>query len=117
MSLFTGLAARPAPRPASSTRTDARPAAAAFDLLVANALEQPRVFVHRDYHSRNLMVCAGANPGILDFQDAVHGPLTYDLVSLLRDCYIDWPQEQVVAWALEFRRQAAAAAGLAGRHR
>jgi len=87
----------------------ARELAEAFDLLVANALEQPRVFVHRDYHSRNLMVCDGENPGILDFQDAVHGPLTYDLVSLLRDCYIDWPQERVVEWALEFRRQAAVA--------
>ena len=79
--------------------------AAAFDALVAGALEQPRVFVHRDYHSRNLMVCAAANPGILDFQDAMHGPLTYDIVSLLRDCYVSWPQEQVVRWALEFRRQ------------
>jgi hypothetical protein len=84
----------------------------AFDRLVTAALEQPRVFVHRDYHSRNLMVCAGANPGVLDFQDAVRGALTYDLVSLLRDCYIAWPQEQVVAWALEFR-QGASAAGLA----
>jgi hypothetical protein len=88
---------------------ETRGLAAAFDLLVASALEQPRVFVHRDYHSRNLMVCEGANPGILDFQDAVCGPLTYDLVSLLRDCYIEWPQERVVEWALEFRRQAAAA--------
>jgi aminoglycoside/choline kinase family phosphotransferase len=88
---------------------DSRELAAAFDLLVANALAQPHVFVHRDYHSRNLMVCPGDNPGILDFQDAVHGPLTYDLVSLLRDCYITWPQEQVVAWALDFRRQASAA--------
>ena len=87
---------------------------AAFDLLVANALGQPRVFVHRDYHSRNLMVCEGANPGILDFQDAVHGPLTYDLVSLLRDCYIAWPQERVVGWALEFRRHALAAGLAAG---
>jgi aminoglycoside/choline kinase family phosphotransferase len=77
----------------------------AFDLLVANALAQPRVFVHRDYHSRNLMVCPGANPGILDFQDAVHGALTYDLVSLLRDCYVAWPQEQVLRWALDFRRR------------
>ena len=83
--------------------------ARACDVLVSSALAQPRVFVHRDYHSRNLMVCADANPGILDFQDAVHGPLTYDLVSLLRDCYIAWPQDRVVAWALEFRRQAAAA--------
>jgi len=72
-----------------------------FTLLMDNALEQPQVCVHRDYHSRNLMVCAH-NPGILDFQDAVHGPLTYDLVSLLRDCYIAWPREQVEQWALGY---------------
>jgi aminoglycoside/choline kinase family phosphotransferase len=81
--------------------------AAAADLLVANALEQPQVFVHRDYHSRNLMVCEGANPGILDFQDAVHGALTYDLVSLLRDCYVAWPQERVLGWVRDYRRLAA----------
>ncbi|MCW8919440.1 MAG: phosphotransferase [Gammaproteobacteria bacterium] len=68
-----------------------------FDLLVQSALAQPQAFVHRDYHSRNLMVCPH-NPGILDFQDAVRGPITYDLVSLLRDCYIAWPREQVEAW-------------------
>lgn len=68
-----------------------------FNLLSASALEQPQVFVHRDYHSRNLMV-AEHNPGILDFQDAVHGPVTYDLVSLLRDCYIAWPRKQVEEW-------------------
>ena len=72
------------------------------DLLVANALDQPQVFVHRDYHSRNLMLTAEYNPGILDFQDAVEGPLTYDLVSLLKDCYVRWPAEQVLQWALEF---------------
>ena len=72
------------------------------DLLVANALDQPQVFVHRDYHSRNLMLTAVGNPGILDFQDAVEGPLTYDLVSLLKDCYVQWPAEQVWQWALEF---------------
>jgi aminoglycoside/choline kinase family phosphotransferase len=83
--------------------------AAAFDALVASALGQPQVFVHRDYHSRNLMVCPGRNPGILDFQDAMHGPLTYDIVSLLRDCYVAWPQDRVMRWALEFRRQALAA--------
>ncbi len=71
-------------------------------LLVKNALDQPQVFVHRDYHSRNLMVTASNNPGILDFQDAVEGPLTYDLVSLLKDCYICWPAEQVQRWALDF---------------
>ncbi len=59
--------------------------------LITNALEQPQVFVHRDYHSRNLMKLETGNPGILDFQDAMNGPITYDLVSLLRDCYIDWP--------------------------
>ncbi|MGH8196387.1 MAG: aminoglycoside phosphotransferase family protein [Woeseiaceae bacterium] len=70
--------------------------------LVASALRQPPVFVHRDYHSRNLMVTAADNPGVLDFQDAVVGPFTYDLVSLLKDCYIKWPAEQVRAWAMDF---------------
>lgn len=70
-----------------------------YDFLVLNALEQPRVCVHRDYHSRNLLVSAPPIPGILDFQDAVLGPVTYDLVSLLRDCYIDWPCDRVEDWA------------------
>lgn len=70
-----------------------------FQCLTENALAQPLVFVHRDYHSRNLMVTGHNNPGILDFQDAVSGPVTYDLVSLLRDCYIAWPDSQVYAWA------------------
>lgn len=70
----------------------------AFELLIASALEQPNVFVHRDFHSRNLMVCNNNNPGVLDFQDAVYGPITYDLVSLLRDCYISWPTHQVQKW-------------------
>ena len=78
---------------------------AAFERLTASALEQPRVCVHRDYHSRNLLVCE-QNPGILDFQDAVHGPITYDLVSLLRDCYIAWPAERVTQWALDYRERA-----------
>ncbi len=72
------------------------------DLLIGSALEQPRVFVHRDYHSRNLMNTATNRPGILDFQDAVEGPLTYDLVSLLRDCYICWPEERVTEWMAAF---------------
>ena len=72
---------------------------AAFTLLIDSALEQPKAFVHRDYHSRNLMIVPGATPGIIDFQDAVVGPVTYDLVSLLRDCYIEWPPERVYAWA------------------
>ena len=62
-----------------------------FNLLVNNALEQPQVFVHRDYHSRNLMLTQQNNPGIIDYQDAVCGPVSYDLVSLLKDCYIKWP--------------------------
>ncbi|WP_297527391.1 aminoglycoside phosphotransferase family protein [Thiohalobacter sp.] len=80
--------------------------ASAFDRLVANGLEQPQVCVHRDYHSRNLMVVEHNNPGILDFQDAVIGPVTYDLVSLLRDCYIRWPRAQVEAWAVGYFEQA-----------
>ena len=75
---------------------------ACCDVLVENALHQPQVFVHRDYHSRNLMISSDNNPGILDFQDAVEGPLTYDVVSLLKDCYLRWPVEQVRHWALEF---------------
>jgi N-acetylmuramate 1-kinase len=63
--------------------------------LITNALHQPEVFVHRDFHSRNLMKIQSVNPAILDFQDAVKGPITYDLVSLLRDCYIDWPVQRV----------------------
>lgn len=71
------------------------------EYLMAAALSQPRVFVHRDYHSRNLMVCDQKNPGILDFQDAVEGALTYDLVSLLRDCYVRWPRAFVQSLARE----------------
>ena len=68
--------------------------------------EQPKRFVHRDYHSRNLMITNDHNPGIIDYQDAVVGAITYDLVSLLRDCYIAWPQTQVEKWALNYRDQA-----------
>jgi len=75
-----------------------------FAFLITNALEQPRVFVHRDYHSRNLMVCPGHNPGIVDFQDAVAGPVIYDLVSLLKDCYIKWPRQRVNDWVLGYYR-------------
>ena len=77
-----------------------------FERLAEAALSQPVVFVHRDYHSRNLMHTAHDNPGILDFQDAVRGPVTYDLVSLLRDCYISWPRARVEAWALNHLREA-----------
>ena len=79
---------------------------AAFILLADNAQAQPQVCVHRDYHSRNLMVTDRNNPGILDFQDAVIGPVTYDLVSLLRDCYIQWPPARVEDWALGYQELA-----------
>jgi hypothetical protein len=76
-----------------------------FKLLARIAGEQPAVFVHRDYHSRNLLVTAENSPGILDFQDAVWGPVTYDLASLLKDCYIAWPQQRVRAWVLQYREK------------
>ncbi|MGQ0384816.1 MAG: aminoglycoside phosphotransferase family protein [Gammaproteobacteria bacterium] len=81
----------------------------AFDWLCNEALAQPVVLVHRDYHSRNLMVCPAANPGIVDFQDAVRGPVSYDLVSLLKDCYVVWPRHRVLAWLDRYRERAAAA--------
>lgn len=74
----------------------------AFDLLINNALNQPQVCVHRDYHSRNLFALADNDVGIIDFQDALWGPITYDLVSLIRDCYIDWPKHQVLQLAMNF---------------
>jgi aminoglycoside/choline kinase family phosphotransferase len=77
-----------------------------FDRILANNLAQPQVFVHRDYHSRNLMVIDKGSPGILDFQDAVYGPLTYDLVSLLRDAYIEWDEEMVLDWAIRYWERA-----------
>jgi aminoglycoside/choline kinase family phosphotransferase len=76
-----------------------------FSAILENNLAQPRVFVHRDYHSRNLMVCDPC-PGILDFQDAVYGPITYDLVSLLRDAYIAWEEERVIDWAVRYWEKA-----------
>jgi aminoglycoside/choline kinase family phosphotransferase len=76
--------------------------------LIASALAQPRAFVHRDYHSRNLMKLDQHNPGILDFQDAVQGPVTYDLVSLLRDCYIAWPADRVDRFVLDYHQSASA---------
>jgi aminoglycoside/choline kinase family phosphotransferase len=78
---------------------------ATFENLVRAATLQPTTFVHRDYHSRNLLVTAQDNPGILDFQDAVWGPVTYDLASLLKDCYIAWPPPRVRAWVLEYREK------------
>ena len=76
-----------------------------FETLLANNLAQPKVFVHRDYHSRNLMVIDGAypaNPGIIDFQDAVYGPITYDLVSLYRDAYISWDEQQELDFVIRY---------------
>lgn len=76
-----------------------------FDLLAKSALAQPQVMVHRDYHSRNLMTSADGRPGILDFQDAVLGPVSYDAVSLLRDCYISWPDRQIYDWLRDYYQQ------------
>jgi len=76
-----------------------------FDLLVKSALAQPAVYVHRDYIPRNLMVCE-PNPGVLDFQDAVCGPLSYDIVCLLRDAFISWPEERVLDWAVRYWEKA-----------
>ena len=88
--------------------------AATFAFLIREGLAQPEVFVHRDYHSRNLMVVSGRNPGVIDFQDALRGPVGYDLVSLLKDCYIAWPRARVVDWVQGYRAQLRAAGGAAG---
>jgi aminoglycoside/choline kinase family phosphotransferase len=82
---------------------------AAYDVLLENALEQPRCFVHRDYHSRNLLIVDQDNPGIIDYQGALVGPITYDLASLLRDCYIVWSREQVEGWVEGYRLRLQAA--------
>jgi N-acetylmuramate 1-kinase len=79
-----------------------------FASLVASALAQPSVYVHRDYMPRNLMV-SEPNPGVLDFQDAVEGPITYDIVSLLRDAFISWEEEQVLDWSVRYWEKAKAA--------
>jgi N-acetylmuramate 1-kinase len=84
------------------------------EFLIREALAQPLVFVHRDYHARNLMVVGARNPGIIDFQDALRGPVGYDLVSLLKDCYIAWPRARVVQWVGAFRARLLAAGGAAG---
>jgi len=73
--------------------------------LVNNAITQPQVVVHRDFHCRNLLFVANNNPGVIDFQDAVIGAVTYDLVSLYRDCYIRWPEAQVTQWVLQYREK------------
>jgi aminoglycoside/choline kinase family phosphotransferase len=79
-----------------------------FERLLANNLAQPQVYVHRDWHSRNLMV-SDPNPGILDFQDAVYGPITYDLASIYRDAYIQWDEEQQLDWVIRYWEKARAA--------
>jgi aminoglycoside/choline kinase family phosphotransferase len=88
----------------------------AFSHLVASALDQPRVCVHRDFHSRNLMLTEQGNPGVLDFQDAVVGPVTYDLVSLLKDCYIRWDRARIEDWARGWLDQALDAGILGSEH-
>jgi aminoglycoside/choline kinase family phosphotransferase len=79
----------------------------AFDYILAVNLAEPRVYVHRDYHSRNLMwLPDGANPGVLDFQDAVYGPISYDLVSLFKDAYVAWEEEETLDWLIRYWEQA-----------
>ncbi|HEX6530727.1 MAG TPA: phosphotransferase, partial [Burkholderiales bacterium] len=76
-----------------------------FAALVKSALAQPAVYVHRDYMPRNLMVCE-PNPGVLDFQDAVLGPITYDMVCLMRDAFISWEEERVLDWCVRYWEKA-----------
>jgi len=90
------------------TTEDSRLIEQTFEQLVTSALSQPEVIVHRDFHSRNLMLLADGDIGVIDFQDAVRGPLTYDLVSLLRDCYIRWPAEYVSRRARNYYRRVVA---------
>lgn len=73
-----------------------------FDWIATEVARQPQVFIHRDYHSRNLMLLDDQTLGVIDFQDAMQGPLTYDLVSLLKDCYISWPRTKVLEWVAFF---------------
>lgn len=84
--------------------------------LADSALEQPQVFVHKDYHSRNLMLTPADNPGVIDFQDAIRGAITYDLVSLFKDCYVVWPRERVLEWVRRYRRRALELGLAAGAH-
>ena len=87
------------------TAEDRAQLSSTFELLTAEALTQPVVFVHRDYHSRNLMRVTQRNPGVIDFQDAVAGPIGYDLVSLLKDCYIEWPRARVERWVHSYHQE------------
>ena len=100
------------------TTTQRNTLSQAFEVLLANNLAQPGVYVHRDYHSRNLMVVTdnpAGNPGVLDFQDAVFGPITYDLASLFKDAYIEWDEERVLDWVIRYW-EAARKAGLPVSH-
>lgn len=80
-----------------------------FQHIAEQVMQQPKVFVHRDFHSRNIMCLESGELGIIDFQDAVWGPITYDILSLLRDCYIDWPPKQVERWLADYLREGVAA--------
>lgn len=77
-----------------------------FQSIANKVAQQPYVFMHRDFHSKNILRKHDERIGIIDYQDAMAGPITYDIASLLRDCYVDWPEENVVAWALYYKRQA-----------
>jgi N-acetylmuramate 1-kinase len=88
---------------------------AAFETILKVNLAEPQVYVHRDFHSRNLMLTQPNNPGVIDFQDAVVGPMSYDMVSLLRDAYIEWPEAQQLDFAIRYWEKARAA-GLPVRH-
>ena len=89
----------------SLTPAQAKALRAAEDVLVARALAQPKVYVHRDYMPRNLMIST-PNPGILDFQDAVYGPITYDVASLFKDAFLSWPEARVQAWVRQYWEKA-----------
>ncbi len=80
-----------------------------FDTIIGHCLAQPQVFMHRDFHSRNLMLVDENNPGVIDFQDAVYGPVTYDAASLLRDCYVQWDEELVLDWVIRYWQHAKSA--------
>jgi len=84
-----------------------------FEFLVIEALEQPQVFVHKDFHSRNLMIVPERPPGVIDFQDAIRGPVAYDVASILKDCYVAWPRARVERWVAQFRARLSEGQGAA----
>ncbi len=89
------------------TQTEQRLLNTTFATLVQSAVTQPQICIHRDYHSRNLLLTTQEKVGVLDFQDAMLGPITYDVVSLLKDCYINWPRERVITWLNYYNKQLA----------